>query len=620
MIETVGDRPMSGNSVRPTNPFIEFKKEDVEQSIPARFEQMVKMYPDRMAVKAKGHEMTYRELNRAANQVAHEILARVGEGEEPIALLFGNDVSLFAAALGVLKAGKIIVSLDPLLSRARLSSILNSAQPHLILTDDLNISLGKGLAQNKVPVLGLDELRTGTSDENLELPISSKALAWILYTSGSTGEPKGVIQNHRNLLHDSMNYCNGLHICVEDRVTKFSNSLGVIRAVRESFGALLNGAGLCLFDVKGEGTARLGEWLAHERITVFQSVASLFRNLFDTLTDRDSFPGIRIIMLGGEAATQRDLVLFKKNFSLNCIFVNGLGTTETGSIRRFHINKATPTPSGTVPVGFELEDKKVLLFDEDAKEVDTNGIGEIAIRSRYLSPGYWRRPDLTEEVFLPDPDGGDNRIYLTGDLGRMSPEGCLEHLGRKDFQVQIRGYRVETAEIETVLLEMDEITNVVVDAKKSPAGDQRLVAYFVSATDPPPKVSTLQDAIKNKLPDYMVPSAFVLLESLPLTPTGKADRLALPDPGSERPELASPFVAPRTSLEKKVAEIWTEYLDLDQVGVNENFLELGGNSLQATQIISRIRQRFDVNVSLRSLFEAPTVADMSAIISAHVEG
>ena len=254
-----------------------------------------------------------------------------------------------------------------------------------------------------------------------------------------------------------------------------------------------------------------------------------------------------------------------------------------------------------------------MLLDDEGRDVGFHQIGEIAVRSRYLSPGYWCIPELTQAKFLPDPEGGGQRIYLTGDLGRMLPDGCLEHLGRKDFLVQIRGYKVDVAEIETALLDLPTIEQAVAMAQKDHHGNHRIVAYIVSAQQPP-TITELRGFLKGKLPDYMLPASFVILDSLPQTPNGKVDRLALPAPGSGRPDLGNTFVPPRSPVENKLSEIWAAVLGLDQVGIQDNFLDLGGDSLLASQVIARVIKTCKVEVPLRSLWESPTIADMAVII------
>jgi len=275
----------------------------------------------------------------------------------------------------------------------------------------------------------------------------------------------------------------------------------------------------------------------------------------------------------------------------------------------------TPRFPAHGPVGYPVEDMEVFLIDEEGKKVGFNRVGEIAVKSRYLSPGYWRMADLTRAKFLPDPNGGDKRIYLTGDLGRMLSDGCLYHLGRKDFQVKVRGYSVEVAEIEMALLSLASIKEAVVAPWEDQSGDQRLVAYLVPNNGFASSVSQLRSFFEDRLPDYMAPSAFVFLDTLPLNPNGKLDRRALPAPAPTRPELDTLFVAPRTSVEETLVRIWAEVLGLDQVSIHDNFLDLGGHSLKATQIISRVIDRFRVELPVKSLLEAPTVAEMAVVIT-----
>lgn len=596
----------------PSGSFIEFKKEDVEQSIPDRFEQMVATYPDRLAVKSTNHALTYDDLNRMANRVAQAVLAQCGEGNEPVVLLLENNTLMIAVILGVLKAGKTYVPLDPIYPRERLAFMLEDSQTHLIVTNNKNLSLANGIAWPEVQLIDVDALESSLSTENIGLSISADALAWILYTSGSTGQPKGVVQNHRNVLHDIMQFTNTLHISPEDRVTLLF-SCSVNAGAHDIFSSLLNGASLYPLDIKQEGLGNLTDWLIQEEITFFHAIPTVFRNSMH-MSRNKKFPKVRLIRFGGERVLAQDVQLYKEYFSPDCILQTGLGTTETGFFRQYFMDKKTELTGRIVPVGYPVQDMKLLLLDGNDKGIGFNEVGEIVVKSRYVSPGYWRRPDLTQTVFLPDPDGGNERIYLTGDLGRMLPDGCLFHLERKDFQVKIRGQRIEVAEIEMVLLSLKAVKESVVVARDDQSGDTRLVAYVVPTAKPGLTVSGLRQALAEKLPDYMIPSAFVTLDALPLTPNGKVDRRALPDPGRSRPELDIPFVAPRTPGEERLAQIWAEVLSLDQVGIHDKFLDLGGDSLLATQVISRVRKAFSVELPLRSLFEMPTVSGLANVI------
>jgi acyl-coenzyme A synthetase/AMP-(fatty) acid ligase/acyl carrier protein len=373
----------------------------------------------------------------------------------------------------------------------------------------------------------------------------------------------------------------------------------------------LNGATLYPLDVKSEGLTGLLNLLIEDEITVYHSVTTLFRYLANTLTGVEKFPKLRLIILGGEPVLRREVTLYEKYFSSDCLLSTGLGSTETGTARVFLIDKKTEVNSNMMPpLGYEVEDKDILLLDDAGAEVDLGDIGEIAVKSRYLALGYWQNPTLTQAAFVPEPAGGSERIYRTGDLGRMLPDGCLVHLGRKDFQVKIRGYRIELAEIEMALIDTGTLKEAIVLAREDSFGEKRLIAYVVP-NQAAPSIHELYSFLIERLPDYMLPSTFVFLDTLPLTPGGKVDRRALPAPDKTRPDLKTTFVAPSTPVEKRLAGIWAEVLNKEPVGIHDNFFELGGNSLLATQVISRISDALSVALPRRSLFETPTLAGLA---------
>ncbi|OLE20148.1 MAG: hypothetical protein AUI36_35095 [Cyanobacteria bacterium 13_1_40CM_2_61_4] len=367
-------------------------------------------------------------------------------------------------------------------------------------------------------------------------------------------------------------------------------------------------------DIKEEGLVHLADWLIQEGITIYKSFPTVFRHFVSTLSGRESFPELRLIRLEGEPLHRRDIDLHKKHFSSECLFVNSFSSTETGPICLYFVDKNTEISGNRVPVGYTVESMQVLLLDESGREVGFNQSGEIAVKSRFLSSGYWQRPELTGEKFLSEPGVQEERVYLTGDLGQMSEDGCLEHLGRKDFQVKIRSFRVDIGEVEATLVDHPAIKEAAIIASEDQSGDTRLVAYIVPTRYPALTVSDLRSFLKEKLPDYMIPSALVSLDKIPLTATGKVDRRALPDPGSARPELDTIYVPPRTLVEKEVAKIWAEILSLDLVGIHDNFLDLGGHSLAATRIVSRLINAFRLELPAQSLLQAPTVAEMAALI------
>ena len=601
----------------PTGTFVEFKKEEIEQSIPERFEKIVRLYPERLAVKTNNHALTYDELNKAANRVARAILAGVGEGEEPVALLFEHGVFIIAAILGILKAGKIYVSVDPAFPHTRAAHMLEDSQAKLLLTDTKHLFQAQQLARGVQKILNCDDLDTSIATGNLNRPVSAETCALILYTSGSTGRPKGVLHNHRHILVEMRTYTNDVRICPEDRLA-LCQSCSFALSIRNLYGAVLNGATLFPYDLATEGVTSLAEWIRTNQITILHIPATTFRGFLDGVAADTTFPALRVLRLGAEPINSGDVKLFQRHFSSLCVLLHAIGPSETGTIRRHFITHEWHSSDSKVPVGYAVPNKEILLLDETGREVGADQIGEIAVRSKYLALGYWRRPDLTQAAFSRDPSGREERLFLTGDLGVMRPDGCLIHMGRKDFQVKIRGYRVEVAEIEVTLLGLDSIKAAVVHAQADDAGEARLVAYVVPAAGGAPTVSELRCRLAQTLPDYMLPSAYVFLDAVPLLPNGKVDRRALPLPGHERPDLRHPYVPPQNAMEHKLNQIWEDVLGVHPIGIHDDFFDLGGHSLAAARVVSQVINKFQVELPLQSLLAAPTVAAMAAIVTARL--
>jgi amino acid adenylation domain-containing protein len=592
-----------------TGTFVEFAKEEVEQSIPDRFEKIVRMYPNRIAVKTKDQTLTFNELNRFANRLAHTILARQ-QGQEPVAVFLPTGISQIIAILAVLKAGKMFLQLDPKASHAQTNYLLGESQARLIITNGKNDSIGRGWANAKRQLINIDDLDSGISDENPGLYIAPDAFAYIKYTSGSTGRAKGAVNSHRYIMHVVMNFTNTNHFCADDRYVH----VGGNSIKRYFWGSLLNGATLSPLDITEEGAHHLADWLIEHEITIYRSFPTAFRHFVSSLSGQMSFPRLRLIRLGGEPLYRRDIQLYKKYFSSDCLLINSYSSTETGNICIYYIDKNTEITGSRVPVGYTVKGKDVLIVDDGGNDVGFNEVGEIVVKSRFLPSGYWQ-PNRASKNFQSMPDDPEVRIYRTGDLGQLSENGCLLHLGRKDARVKIRNFRVDIGEVEATLADHPGVKQATVIAKENGSGDTTLVAYFVPRSEPAPTVTTLRNFLTQKLPDYMIPSVFVELDSLPISATGKLDRGALPDPGRSRPELGTPFARAQTPIEKELAQIWADVLSLDQVGVHDNFFDLGGHSLAATRVVSQVIKQFQIEVPLQLLFESPTVAEMATVIT-----
>jgi amino acid adenylation domain-containing protein len=514
-----------------------------------------------------------------------------------------------AAVLGALKAGKLFVPLDSLFPPARLAYMLEDSGARLLLTSGGNRSLAEALSQGRRPSIAVDALEPDLPRTDPELPFSVDTLASVLYTSGSTGQPKGAVHSHRTLLCDTRQLTNTYHHCPDDRIGGL-NSHTSVAALKRLLPALLNGAAYFPLDIKVEGAAGLPDWLEREEITICDG-KRLFRQCLGALTGEDQFPHLRLLTFGGEPIYRREAELYQRYMPPRCRMVTSMGGTEIGTGFQWFLDKETEVTDEVLPIGYPAAGTEARLLDEGGREVEAGEIGEIAIKSGAVALGYWRRPELTRERFLPDPSGSGARTYLTGDVGRMRPDGCVFHLGRKDFQVKVRGYRIETAEVEAALLALGAFAEVACRVQEDRPGETRLVAYLRPVQQPVPTVSALRRALAETLPDYMIPSAFVVLESLPRTPTGKVDRRALPPPGNTRPELDTPYVAPGTPVEEVLAGIWAELLSLDRVGIHDDFLELGGDSLLAGRLLTRIHEVFQLSVPLPCFFESPTIAGLA---------
>ena len=604
-------RAISPRFFHPTGVFTGLSAEDLDRSIPELFERQARRQPDRVAVELPDRTLTYREVDEASARVARAIARRRGRAPEPVALLLEPGPELVTAGLGVLRAGKILVVLDPRHPAAHNAAVIEAAEPSLVVYDDRSAgATGDG---------GLDGRRmhlveaSGSAAATGDLPaVRGDDLAAIVFTSGTTGRPKGVAHEHRSLVHLMRELINTIRLTPEDRIAMLQPPTA-IAGFRTVFIALLSGGALCPFDVTGQGLLPLADWLRERRITYTHMVPTLFRSLAGSLRPDDRFPDLRAIRLGGESISRRDFELYRERLADRTALLITYNAAEVSTIAWLVAGDATVPQGDAMPAGFAREGTEILLLDAEGRPVAPGEAGEIALRSRFMSRGYWRQPELTAERFLPDPAGGDERIYRTGDRGRFLPDGALLHLGRGDARVKVRGFLVEPAEVEAALMAIPGIAQAAVVTRMD-RGEGRLDAYVVSSERPGPGIEALRRALQARLPAHMVPSSIVALERMPLNAAGKVARQMLPEPGRSRPPLAEPFVAPRTPAEDRMAGIWTDVLGLEAVGVNDRFLDLGGSSLAAMRIGARVRSVFAVEVAVSTLLAAATVADMTLAV------
>jgi amino acid adenylation domain-containing protein len=597
----------------PSGTFVEFPIEDVETSVCARFEKMVARHPNNWAIVTDSESLTYTELNEHANRAARGIVDQLGSGAEPVALLFESKLALIIAMLGVLKAGKFFVLLDPTWPEARLRTIVDDAQARLMLTEEPTFAIAASLGTDRRRCVDIEACGKHARGDDLQLSIAPETFLSVSYTSGSTAEPKGVIWTHRNLLHSVMLSTNEFRHCDRDRISYLTS--GTAAAINHPFLALLVGAAVLPFDVKRHGLDALVSWLRQEEISICSLSTQLFRNIGRMQTGRLDLPSLRLLRLSSEASYKSDFELYREMFPRHCLLANSVTPTETHLLATYLMDHGSVVDSDEIPIGYPVQDKEILLQDECGNEVGSNQIGEIVVRSAYLSGGYWNRPDLTAAKFEPADRESGAGLYRTGDLGLRRPDGCIIHKGRKDFRVKIRGYGVEPAEVEAILRQHPAVREVCVIARANEVSRvNRLVAYFTQNPGECLVGSELRTFLGNRLPDYMIPDAFVALAELPLTPNGKLDRRALPEPDRGRSRLDTPYVAAANELQRQLVALWEEVLDIRPIGVDDNFFDLGGYSLMGARIIGEVHRQYGIELPLRALFEAPTIAQLAASI------
>jgi len=572
-----------------------------EKCVHELFETQVEYAPDAIAVRLGREKLSYGELNQRANQLAR-YLREMGVGPEVLVGIFTDrSLEMLVGLLAVLKVGGAYVPLDPEYPPERIRFMIEDSHAQVVLTQNSILHRLPDTAAQAI-CLDVDAFSHG-SVENLETRPAPDNLAYVIYTSGSTGQPKGVLIAHRgvtNMIEASIKL---FGVNSSSRILQGA-SLSFDASVLEIFMALSSGAMLCLMGQGASGTD-LGQLLRDQAITTIAITPSLL----ETIPDGE-FPALQSIIVGGEASSAATAGRWSRGRRLFNAYAPTEATVYATAMQ--YVEGEGRTPS----LGWPISNMQVYLLDRYLQPVPTGITGEIHTGGTGLARGYLNQPGLTAERFIPDPFSRKPgaRLYKTGDLARFLTGGEIEFAGRVDQQVKVRGFRIELGEIETVLGRHSGVREAVVVAREDASGGKRLIAYVVAREERPPATSELRDYLKRTVPEYMVPSAFVVLDALPLTATGKVDRNALPVPEQARPELDQVYVAPRTAVEEVLCGIFSEVLEVEPVGVRDSFFELGGHSLLATQISSRLRETFQLELPLRKVFAAPTVERLAQAI------
>ncbi len=574
--------------------------------------------PNANAVEHGNLSLTFRELNRRANQLAHFLQKRGIGPESKVGICLRRSLELPVALLAVLKSGAACVPLDPAYPKERLTYMLEDSQTSLVLTQP---GLLAEVTDFDAEVVNLDAdwmLFAGESRDNARSGVKPENLAYLIYTSGSTGKPRGVLLTHGGLVNHNVAVSQLFGISPADRMAQFA-SISFDIAVEEIFPTWIAGGALVVREE--DASLAVGDflrWVDEKRVTALDLPTAYWHELVRELSDSAlSLPkSLRIVIVGGEKASSGALATWRKLAGPRVRWVNTYGPTETSVIVTSFEPKASQEIPSVLPIGRPIANTRIYILGKNLQPLPVGIAGDLYVAGPGLARGYLNRPEITAEKFVRDPFSNDPsaRMYKTGDLARFLASGEIEFAGRTDDQVKIRGYRVELEEIEAVLGSHAGAREVVVMARENSSGEKSLVAYVVPSREQVPTNSELRSYLKQKLPHYMVPSAFVLLEALPKTPNGKVDKRALPAPKASDFAETQEYVSPTDELETQLAKIWETVLDKQPIGIRDNFFELGGHSLLAARLMHRIEQSLGQRLPLAALLQAPTVEQLSGLL------
>lgn len=563
--------------------------------------------PDAIAIATTGSILTYAELDAQANRLANRLI-ELGVGRETVvALCLGRSAESVRCSLAVLKAGGAYLPLDPAYPTERLAFMLNDAQPRVLIT---NSEVSRSLPAGPWSVIEIDADREVDRCANTAPAIETNRdqLAYVIYTSGSTGQPKGVEVTIENLLNLVSWHQSEFQVSEKDRASHLA-SVGFDAAVWEVWPYLTAGASLHLPDESTRVSPEsLRDWLVANQITISFIPTALAESLMQM--DWPAETALRFLLTGADTLHRYPQT------GLPFEVVNNYGPTECTVVTTSGRVHAANESSGLPTIGQPIANCEVFILDENLGQVAPGEAGELYVAGMNVARGYRNRPDLTAEKFIGDPfsDGQGARLYRTGDLARYLPSGDIAYLGRADEQIKILGYRIEPTEIEAAIGRHPAIAASAVIARGSNCSEKRLTAYITTSNGTTPSAAELREFLKASLPDYMLPSIFAKLDRLPLTANGKVDRAGLPEPTIENTLRDEDFIAPGTPIEMRLAKILCSLLNISEVSVNDNFFLLGGHSLLGTQLIAKIRSAFGVDMALRTLFDAPSIAELSSEI------
>ena len=606
-------------SYDPSIPPIPFTNEDLNSTIGERFLKVLQNLPEgHIAYQDPEITLTYKDLFKASQVLASRLVKEFDQNgvwqQLPVALMIKPGWRELQCMLGTALAGQFYLMLDVDQSESQLMSLLEDHPVKALITTtslrEMAAGLIKPLAECRL--IFLDELETEVV--HFQVPaLNTQTFHSVFFTSGSTGKPRGVIRTHGNGLHSSFYGANDNHMCPDDRIT-LTSSTAIGMSITSTLGALLNGSTICRKLDALISPAAVYEWLKTDRITVLRSSAGVVRSLINLPEEATApLPDLRCIDTGGESFTRQEVNRILDFMPAGGELVVRLASNEVGNYAVFRTRKGDHWEGERNPAGYPTNTVHVFVVDENRKPLGPGEEGEFAVRSRHLAAGYHNDPQQTMARFATDPDGGDERIYYTGDMGRITKDGLVEFLGRKDFRVKVRGYTIELEAVDAALKALPDTQDAVAAVQTLPSGNKRLIGYLVPKEGHDISLKTIRQELAKTLPFFMIPSVFLTINALPSTPTEKVDRKALPLPPPTRPELDTPYCEAQSEQEIMFAEIWERLLGISPVGMHDSFFELGGDSLLSMQMILEVEMACRSTIPM-DFFNQPTIANLCILV------
>lgn len=580
----------------------------VEQSIADRFEFIAERFNNKEAIRDENGIITYGELSKNSNVLANEII-RLNAEQKQIAFFLPNGINQFISIFGILKSGSAYVPLDTAWPSHRVELAIKDSLAAAVITDNKNLPHVKALCQNTT-IINIDEIDFNKNMHTPALKPGPDSIAHILYTSGSTGEPKGVYTSHRNQVHFVKRFSDFIQITPDDRFAYYL-SISFSAHAMPSLGALLNGATLVLYDLKKEGFPGLADFFNDNEITICLMIPSVIRHFRATLEKGFKFAKLRILLAGGETLYFNDVKQLWPFLKRKTEIINIYASTELYLARAYRIQRDSILKQNIIPIGYPIDGMDIEIVNEDGAECGINKIGEMLIRSDYAALGYWNNPTLTERDFLND---GGQITFRSRDLAYKEADGSIVHVGRKDAMVKIRGQRVDLGEIENTLLSNEDIQEVAVALKEDHQGNKVLVAYYVFSPGKSVKLEEIKNSLVRRLPDYMIPPYLINETSLPKTESGKTDYRSLPDPPWESMIDDRQIKHASNQIEEELISIFEKNMGAYPIGVSDNILQAGHDSLKLFVAFDAVEKKFNITFDIDRFIKTPTIESIALII------